>query len=332
MRNWARRSDEELLSLRFAELGLHSLGEIITRAARELHRELGERGLRFRPHMWISDEWFCPDGVPGFAVPFYLTHPRLRALEKRQMLEVEGGTFRSCLRLMRHETGHAIDNAFGLRRRRERKRLFGASDEPYPRSYAPRPFSRRFVRHLEFGYAQAHPDEDFAETFAVWLDPKSRWRGRYQDWAALEKLEYMDALMRSLRGRTPRLKNRRRPYQVSSMRRRLKEHYRIKRDRYRVDFSQNYDSDLSRIFSLRGGDFASAFLKRHRPFLRRQVARWTGIPCYTVDEVLKDWIQRARERKLRLRATEERTLRDTVSALTVRVMQYLQSGNYRVAV
>jgi Putative zinc-binding metallo-peptidase len=332
MRNWTRRSDEELLSLRFADLELRSLGELITGAARQLHRELEERGIRFRPHMWISDEWFCPDGVPGFAVPFYLTHPRLRALERKQMLELEGGTLRTCVRLMRHETGHAIDNAFHLRRRRERKRLFGDSGTPYPRSYAPKPFSRRFVRHLEFGYAQAHPDEDFAETFAVWLDPQSRWRERYEDWPALEKLQYMDGLMASLRGRAPLVENRRRPHLVSSMRRRLKEHYRIKRARYRVDFFQNYDSDLSRIFSPRGGDLAFSFLRKHRTFLRRHVARWTGIPCYAVDDVLKGWIQRSRDRRLRLRATEERTLRDVASALTVRVMQYLQSGNYRVAV
>ena len=331
MKGWHRRSDEELLSLRFRDLPLHSTDRLIASAVKELQRELQRRGLRFRPHVWLSDEWFSPDGVPGFAIPFYLAHPRLRRLERNQMLEVEGGTLRSCLRLMRHETGHAIDNAYRLRRRKERQRLFGSPSDPYPRSYAPRPFSRRFVRHLEFGYAQSHPDEDFAETFAVWLDPASRWRERYADWPALEKLLYIDELMREIGRRIPPVGNRRRPYPLSALRRSLRTHYRIKRERYRVDFSQNYDEDLSIIFGLKGEVSASRFLERHRGFLRRQIARWTGIPGYGVDQVLKDWIERSRERGLRVRTAPEKALRDVVTALTVRVMQYLQSGNYRVA-
>ncbi|HLE72284.1 MAG TPA: putative zinc-binding metallopeptidase [Vicinamibacteria bacterium] len=331
MKGWHRRSDEELLSLRFRDLPLHSTDRLIASAVKELQRELQRRGLRFRPHVWLSDEWFSPDGVPGFAIPFYLAHPRLRRLERNQMLEVEGGTLRSCLRLMRHETGHAIDNAYRLRRRKERQRLFGSPSDPYPRSYAPRPFSRRFVRHLEFGYAQSHPDEDFAETFAVWLDPASRWRERYADWPALEKLLYIDELMREIGRRIPPVGNRRRPYPLSGLRRSLRTHYRIKRERYRVDFSQNYDEDLSIIFGLKGEVSASRFLERHRGFLRRQIARWTGIPGYGVDQVLKDWIERSRERGLRVRTAPEKALRDVVTALTVRVMQYLQSGNYRVA-
>ncbi len=331
MKGWHRRSDEELLSLRFRDLPLHSTDRLIASAVKELHGELQRRGLRFRPHVWLSDEWFSPDGVPGFAIPFYLAHARLRRLERSQMLEVEGGTLRSCLRLMRHETGHAIDNAYRLRRRKERQRLFGSPSDPYPRSYAPRPFSRRFVRHLEFGYAQSHPDEDFAETFAVWLDPASRWRERYADWPALEKLQYIDELMREIGGRVPPVSNRRRPYSLSALRRSLRTHYRIKRERYRVDFSQNYDEDLSVVFGLKGDVSAARFLERHRGFLRRQIARWTGIPGYGVDQVLTDWIERSRERGLRVRTAPEKTLRDVVTALTVRVMQYRESGSYRVA-
>jgi hypothetical protein len=331
MRDWARRSDEELLSLRFRDLWIRSLGRLILRAQKELYRELERRGLSFRPHIWLSDEWFCPDGVPGFAVPFYLAHPRLMQLERQMMLEVEGGTLRSCLRLMRHETGHAIDNAYRLRRRRGRLRLFGSSDLPYPSSYAPKPFSRRFVKHLESGYAQAHPDEDFAETFAVWLDPGARWKERYAGWPALEKLLYMEQLMGEIGTRPPLLRNRRRPFQLSTMRRSLSVHYRIRRERYRVAFSENYDSDLNRIFAHRGSDDAADFLRRQRGLLRRQVARWTGIPCYAVDAVLRDWIARSGERGLRLRTQPDKTLQDVLTAVSVRVMQYLQSGNYHVA-
>jgi hypothetical protein len=332
MKKLARCSDEELLSLRFKDLGLRSTGPLVRRAVNELYRDLARRGIAFRPHVWLSDEFFCPDGVPGFAVPFYLAHSRLMRLERRKMLEIEGGTLRSCLRILRHETGHALDNAFRLRRRKERQRLFGSSEVPYPSSYAPRPFSRRFVRHLELGYAQAHPDEDFAETFAVWLDPASDWRRRYASWPALEKLEYMDRVIGEVSRRRPALSNRRRPYDVTGMERSLRLHYRIRRERYRVDFSENYDSDLSRLFGVKGEERADRFLRRRRSSLRRQVTRWTGIPGYTVDAVLRGWIERSRERKLTLRRTPERTQGEVVTALTVRVMQYLQSGNYRVVV
>jgi hypothetical protein len=78
----------------------------------QLHTELASAGLAFRPHVWISSEWFSPDGVAGLAVPFFLAHPRLTALERRQMSYVEGGGPEECMRLLRHEAGHAIDTAY----------------------------------------------------------------------------------------------------------------------------------------------------------------------------------------------------------------------------
>ncbi len=139
------------------------------------------------------------------AVPFYLAHPRLERLEKAQMLAVEGGEHEWCMRILRHEAGHVIDNAYKLRLREQRRRLFGSSSKPYPEFYAPRPYSKSFVLHLDPWYAQSHPDEDFAETFAVWLTPESNWKTRYAGWPAIKKLEYMDALMQSLVGKKPLL-------------------------------------------------------------------------------------------------------------------------------
>ena len=138
--------------------------------------------------------------MPGIAIPFYLAHPRLRRLELTQVLEIEGGTREWCMMILRHEAGHAIENAYRLRQRPKRQALFGKSSEPYPDSYAPKPYSRSFVVHLDSWYAQSHPDEDFAETFAVWLTPGSNWRERYAGWPALRKLEYVDELMRGIAG------------------------------------------------------------------------------------------------------------------------------------
>lgn len=200
---WVSWSDDKLLDVRMCDLGVSIDGTPLERRISEVRKELNSRGIDFSPHFWLSDDWFTPDGVPGVAIPFYLAHPRLAKLEMNQMLEVEGGTKTWCLQILRHEVGHAIDNAFRLQRRRRRQKLFGKSSDDYPEYYTPRPYSKSFVLHLDSWYAQSHPDEDFAETFAVWLDPKTDWRKRYADWPALKKLDYMHDLMRDIRRRQP---------------------------------------------------------------------------------------------------------------------------------
>ena len=100
------------------------------------------------------------------------------------------------MRILRHEAGHAIDNAYRLRRRRRWREVFGPASRPYPARYRARAGSRRYVHHLGEWYAQAHPTEDFAETFAVWLTPKSAWRRNYAGWPALHKLQAVDRARR----------------------------------------------------------------------------------------------------------------------------------------
>src|SRR5690348_343533 len=201
---WLCWSDERLLDLPMCRLNVTVDSPFLSRHIRQLEQELEAKDLRFRPHFWISNEWFTPDGVPGIAIPFYLAHPRLEKLELAQMLEVEGGDPESCLRILRHEAGHAIDNAYRLRRRPTRRRLFGNPSVDYPEYFLPKPYSKSFVQHLDHWYAQSHPDEDFAETFAVWLDPNSMWSTRYAGWPAQRKLEYMDRLMKAIAKTRPR--------------------------------------------------------------------------------------------------------------------------------
>ena len=124
-------------------------------------------------------------------------------LEKKMMLDAEGGTWSECMAILRHEAGHTIQHAYQLQRRRRWQELFGPSSKRYPRYYRPNPASRRYVQHLRLWYAQSHPDEDFAETFAVWLRPRSNWRTRYAGWPALKKLEYVDELMDEIAGKRP---------------------------------------------------------------------------------------------------------------------------------
>src|SRR3954465_8483931 len=207
---WADWSDDRLLELRMSQLGVSIEGSVLADRITALQQELEGRGLvNFKPHFWLSDEWFSPDGVPGVAIPFYLAHPRLERLERTYMLEVEGGTPAWGMRILRHEAGHAIDNAYKLRPRRRRQQIFGPSYKAYPQFYDPKPYSKSFVLHLDSWYAQSHPDEDFAETFAVWLSVPER-RERYAGWAAVKKLEYMDALMQDVAGK-PAVGGARRP-------------------------------------------------------------------------------------------------------------------------
>jgi hypothetical protein len=332
---WASWPDEKLLDLRICNLGLTLVGSPLEPRLAQLDQELAARGLRFRPHYWLSDEWFTPDGVPGIAVPFYLAHPRLARLEEAQMLEVEGGTPEWCMRILRHEAGHAIDNAYHLRRRARRLQLFGYSSRSYPEYYTPKPYSKSFVLHLDSWYAQSHPDEDFAETFAVWLTPDSDWRARYKGWPALRKLEYMDELMAEIADQPPIVRTRRRVDPISRIRRTLRTHYARKREHYGVSHPDFYDRDLRRLFSNApehaGNMPAARFIARVRKEARRLVAEWTGEYQYTIDRVIELMMARCRELKLRLRTPEEVARRDFIVLLTVQTMNYLHSGRHRVA-
>src|SRR4029077_3190031 len=183
-----RASDEQLLKLRFCDLKLSVERSPLARHVQQLYRDLAQRGIGVRPHVWLSEEWFSPDGVPGIAVPFYLAHPRLERLERRIMHQAEGANSRLLTRILRHEAAPALANASRRRRRKRWREVFGPASRPYPARYRARAGSPRYVHHLGEWYAQAHPAEDFAETFAVWLAPRSGWRKSYADWPALHKL------------------------------------------------------------------------------------------------------------------------------------------------
>ena len=332
--DWPALNDEALLDVRFCELGLDLENSWLEPRLAQIDKELAGKGVRFRPHFWLSTEWFSPDGVPGVAIPFYLAHPRLIQLERSQMLEVEGGDHEWCMEILRHEVGHAVDNAYELRRRRRRSRLFGRPSTPYPESYIPRPYSRKFVLHLDGWYAQSHPDEDFAETFAVWLTPGSGWRERYRGWPALRKLEYMEELMREIAPLAPRVTTRRTVERLRRRRSTLRRHYARQRAKRGVDYPRFSDRDLRRLFSdaaeHKQNRKASRVIHRIRRDVRRLVAEWTGLYQYTIDRIIEDMIDRCDELNLRLRYAEDRTKLDFTMLVTVQTMNHLHSGLHRV--
>jgi hypothetical protein len=297
---WERFDDDALLRLRFCDLGLRIAGSPVHADAQRLVAELEQRGIRFKPHFWFSTEWFSPDGVPGIAVPFFLGHPRLVRLERRLLGEAEGGNRRWRLRLLRHELGHAIDTAFGLRRRNDWRQVFGTASALYSRDYTARPRSRNHVLHLEHWYAQSHPTEDFAETFAVWLRPKARWRAEYAGWPALAKLEFVDRLMTELAGRTPAKRDRSRIEPLTDNHRTLGEHYR-RRVHLSESGEQRYDSWLTRVLPPAAGSVgnsAERLLTDLKPQLIRALLRSSRAHPYVVFQVLRAVRRRTRELQL----------------------------------
>jgi putative zinc-binding metallo-peptidase len=332
---WASWSDEKLMQVPICELGVQLQGSEIEAHVDRVRGELERRALKIRPNFWLSDEWFTPMGLTGVAVPFYLAHPRLARLEKSQMLEVEGGTPKWALKILRHEVGHVVDNAFKLRRRRRRQQLFGKASTPYPETYLPKPYSKSFVQHLDQWYAQSHPDEDFAETFAVWLTPSYPWRKRYSGWKALAKLEYMDELMGELAGQKPQLATRRTVDPIEEIDLTLGQYYAEKRERYAVDYPKFYDRDLRRLFvgdpEDRSLTTATSFIRRHRKEIGGRVSRWTGTYRYTIKLVLDDMLKRSKELGLRLGGSEEDVLAEFTVLMTVQTMNYVLSGRHKVS-
>jgi hypothetical protein len=254
-------------------------------------------------------------------------------LERKMIIDVEGGTVPECMRILRHEAGHVLQVSYQLQRRRRWQELFGPSSTRYPRYYRPNPASRRYVYHLPLWYAQSHPDEDFAETFAVWLTPRSSWRKRYAGWPALKKLEYVDELMAEIAAKKPLVTRRLRVDPLSQLTQTLAEHYEKKRAHYVIDYPKIYDRDLRRIFSAdprhRRSPAASTFLRRNRAKIRQVVSKWTGEYQLTLDSVFDDMIGRCRELKLRAVGSERQLRMEFIVLLTAKTVHSLYSPSRR---
>lgn len=332
----SRISEEEILNLRVCDLPLKIEGTWLQECIEELYRELDNKGIRFKPPCYLADEWLTPDGEPVVGIPFFLAHPTLMKLEKKIMLDVEGGTKSWCMKLLRHETGHAINYAYKLYKRKKWQKMFGKFSQEYTDTYRFRPYSKSFVRHLEDYYAQYHPDEDFAETFAVWLTPNWGWRKQYKGWKALEKLEYVDELMREIKDKEPVVKKGQKYWQASQLRIKLKNYYRKKRHSYAEDFPDFHDANLKRMFSgipseeeKPGVHLANDIIKKYRKSIVNNVSRWTGEKKYIISDLLDTIIERCRELRLAALEPETLVLLKISTYITTLIMNYMYTGRFR---
>lgn len=333
---WVGLKDDELLSCRICDLGVHIAGSDLEGRVDQFQQELNERGLAFRPACYLGDEWFSPAGVPAIAIPFYLAHPRLKALEHRQMLEVEGGTPEWFQQLLRHECGHAIDHAYRFSSREDWRRIFGSPETEYaPETYQPRPYSKGFVQHLPNWYAQAHPDEDFAETFAVWLSMKpEEWRETYRRWKALEKLKFVHSLMEEAKSSTPKVSRGRLISDASKLRKTLARYYAERRKTYAEDFPDFYDADLRVIFENGEpqGEPAARVMRKNRAVLVGSIVRWTQQRKYTVDMLVRRLIKRCQQLDLRAPRDQSRLSYDLAAYLAALVTNHLHTGRFKRSV
>ena len=320
-----------LLPQRISQLGLKLEGSPVERYVHALYRELERKGLtHFRPPCYLTDEWGCPSGEPIIGIPFYLADPKLARLEK-VIDDVEDE--REIRMYLRHEAGHAFNYAYKLYETAEWRELFGPFNRPYRDRYRPVPFDRSFVRHLEEWYAQKHPDEDFAETFAVWLTPRSRWRVRYRGWPAMRKLRYVDGRARALGDSEPSVRLASTDITVEEMHMTVEEFFRTTQaEATPVDVA--LENDLPDFLIRKGRRTkgirpAWEMIREHRATLVNKIEYWTGVRRSVV-RALVDSIGDTTER-LQLyveMSAESSTLVELTAYATTLSMNYLARGSF----
>jgi hypothetical protein len=327
-------SEEELQKLRICDLPLSIKGTWLENCIQQLYIELEAKGLIFKPECYLADEWLTPHNEPVIGIPFYLAHPTLIKLEKKMMLEAEGSTQPWCMKLLRHETGHAISYAYRLHKKKRWRELFGPSSQEYPETYRVRPHSKSYVRHLGGHYAQYHPDEDFVETFAVWLTPELDWETQYKGWPALRKLKYVDRIMSELKGKEPIMRKGRKYWQASTIKSTLIHFYKKKRHLGAEDFPDFHDMHLKKIFSVPSEGtqkltLVSDIIKQYRKELLNSVSRLTGEKKYIIHDLTKTILQRCHTLKLVSDKSETLIIQRIAVYITTLVMNYLYTGWYR---
>jgi hypothetical protein len=324
--------DEQLLKLKFCELGIQIKGTWLEECVNELYTELDAKGLAFHPQCYLADEWLTPDNEPVVGIPFYLAHPRLRELEQKIIHEVEGEDKPSCMKLLRHETGHAINYAYSLHAQKRWKELFGHFSQEYKDRYKYRPYSRSFVIHLDDWYAQYHPDEDFAETFAVWLAPGSNWKEKYSGWKALEKLEYVDSLMREISKRPAGKKKGVKHWNISTLKTTLATHYKRKTEFYAEHSPDFHDRHLKKVFPGAAdgrSKKAHRMLSIYRKDILDHVSFSTGERKYIINRLLRTLIKRCRELNLEYSGSETRPMMMLAAYVASLIMNYVHTGRFK---
>ena len=324
---------QEILSKPIKELGLKLEGSPLERSIQKLYRELERKGVKkFRPLCYLTDEWGCPSGEPVIGIPFYLANPKLARLEK-EMNDLEDE--REIMMYLRHEAGHAFNYAYRLYQTPEWRELFGPFRRPYRESYRPVPFSKSYVRHIDGWYAQKHPDEDFAETFAVWLTPRSNWRKKYRSWSgAMAKLRYVDRMARKFGDAEPFRPQGRTDITVEEMETTVADFYQKALVEPLSTQELPLEADLADIFKAsrrrtKGVRPAADLLRENRETIIDKVTYWTGVQRPLVRGLVEAIGSKVSELALKAEVKcEKEHLTEVTVYATALAMNYLTRGKF----
>jgi len=332
--NLDKIDDEQLLNTRISNLPLQIQGTWLEECILKLYEELEDKDILLRPECYLADEWLTPEKETCIGIPFYLAHPTLIQLEKKIMHEAEGETKAWCMKLLRHEAGHALCYAYKILNRKGWARIFGPPTVRYAETYKYRPYSKNYVRHLDGYYAQYHPEEDFVETFAVWLTPGSQWQDRYKGWKALDKLRYVDKIMKGLQGKQPVVNSKQKFWRQSTLRIVLKNYYTKKKTLWAEEFPDFHDNFLIRTFgehqsSQNGHPLAIEIIRRHRKTILNTVSRFTGEKKYIIHELYKNIQKRSHQLKLVSTTDETQVVISLSTYISSLIMNYLYTGRFR---
>ena len=318
----------QIQNTRICDLGLTVESSAVEKFVQQLYRELEQKKItKFRPGCYLTDEWGCPSGEPIIGIPFYLARPDLGQIE-REINDLEDQ--REVMMFLRHEAGHAFNYAYKLHRTPEWKQLFGPYRRPYRENYRPVLFSKDYVRYLPGWYAQKHPDEDFAETFAVWMTPRSGWRKRYRGWGAMAKLRYMDRIAKQLGNVDPLRKRGEPDITVSDMEMTIAEFYRRSTEQTPL-LEVTLDSDLTTMFNAskkrKTSDPAGPFLQKNRKAMVDHISSWTAMQRPLVRRLMESIEKRSTELGLMIdRRKEAEHLSEITVFVTTLVMNHLARG------
>ncbi len=340
-------SEEDLLATRIRSLPIGIKGTWLEDCVQTLYAELDAKGLVFHPECYLADEWLTPEGEVAIGIPFYLSHPTLIKLERRMMLEAEGEGKPWCMQLLRHEAGHAFSYAYNLNKRRDWQKTFGSSAQEYGDTYKFKPYSKSYVRHLDGFYAQYHPDEDFVETFAVWLTPDSDWQKKYQGWRALDKLQYVEGLMASIKGIPPLKPKGRKLWHFKNLSMNLEKYYKRKCRNEEEEFPDFHDVQLGKIFTAlteeewwafkkdrrRNKELLTAeeLIREHSKNILNSIDRCTGERKYIISDLLKNIALRAKQLHMIVSQPPAVALVQLSVYLTSLTMNYIHTGWFRGA-
>jgi hypothetical protein len=329
MNNLDKLTLEEILELRIKDLKLEFTSEQ-KKTFQDLFLLLRQNNIDWKPHIWMSDEWFSPDGVSGFAVPFVLAHKKLIQLEVLFLGECEGRNKSEFIKLCCHETGHAIDNAYKLRLNKTRQNIFGLTSKKYPNSYKPKPESKNYISFLGDHYAQAHPDEDWAETFGYFITRGKDYDKKHNS-VVLDKLNCMEGIIKSLPNKNHKNNTQRTPNNIKNDCRTVRQYLIEKRQNLKKNRANFYTKKINNQFSKKVMALPiHRYIRENQKKLVQEISNSTGKDIWTINKSLNDLKEECKKQKYTLKYNQRDSFNQVKNLLISHIDEYVQKGQTRI--